>query len=62
MLPMKHSVLILNISMHNNIQKRRITKMKNYIAPKMDIVLLDVENVITSSSEDIEVEAGELFG
>ena len=36
--------------------------MKNYIAPKMDIVLLDVENVITSSSEDIEVEAGELFG
>ena len=26
--------------------------MKNYIAPKMDIVLLDVENVITASDDD----------
>ncbi len=36
--------------------------MKNYIAPKMDIVLLDVENVITSSGEDNEVDAGDVFG
>lgn len=36
--------------------------MKNYIAPEMDIVLLDVENVITSSSEDNEVDADDIFG
>lgn len=34
--------------------------MKKYISPKMDVVLLDVENIITSS--DNEVDAGDLFG
>ena len=34
--------------------------MKNYIAPKMDIVLLDVENIITSS-QDNEIDAGDIF-
>ena len=34
--------------------------MKNYIAPKMDIVLLDVENIITSSDE--EEYANSIFG
>ena len=33
--------------------------MKNYIAPKMDIVLLDVENIITDS--DNEIDAGDIF-
>lgn len=33
--------------------------MKNYIAPKMDIVLLQVEDIITSS--DNEVDAGDVF-
>lgn len=33
--------------------------MKNYIAPKMDIVLLKVEDIITSS--DNEVGADSLF-
>ena len=32
--------------------------MKNYIAPQMDIVLLDVENVITSSQIDNELDLG----
>ncbi len=36
--------------------------MKNYIAPEMDIVLLDVENVITASEGDNEIGAGDLFG
>ena len=35
--------------------------MKNYIAPKMDIVLLDVENIITSS-QDNEIDEGDFFG
>lgn len=35
--------------------------MKNYIAPQMDIVLLDIEDVITVSN-DIEVGAGDIFG
>lgn len=34
--------------------------MKNYIAPEMDIVLLQVEDIITSS--DNEVEAGDILG
>ena len=34
--------------------------MKNYIAPQMDIVLLDIEDVITVSN-DIEVGAGDIF-
>lgn len=34
--------------------------MKNYIAPEMDIVLLDVENIITSS-QDNEIDAGDIF-
>ncbi len=36
--------------------------MKNYIAPQMDIVLLDIEDVITVSNGDIEVGAGDIFG
>ena len=40
--------------------KRRILKMKNYIAPEMDIVLLQVEDIITSS--DNEVDAGDILG
>lgn len=35
--------------------------MKNYIAPQMDIVLLDIEDVITVSYNDIEVDVGEIF-
>ncbi|MGN1047066.1 MAG: hypothetical protein ACI4QZ_00465 [Eubacteriales bacterium] len=35
--------------------------MKKYIAPKMDIVALDVENVITASGGDHEIDAGDLF-
>lgn len=35
--------------------------MKNYIAPEMDIVLLDVENIITSS-QDNEIAADNIFG
>ena len=35
--------------------------MKNYIAPKMDIVLLDVENVITTSGDN-NVDMDDLFG
>ncbi len=35
--------------------------MKNYIAPQMDIVLLDVENVITSSQNDNELDEGDFF-
>ena len=34
--------------------------MKNYIAPEMDIVLLQVEDIITSSG-DMEIEAGDIF-
>lgn len=34
--------------------------MKNYIAPEMDIVLLQVEDIITSS--DNEVDAGDILG
>lgn len=34
--------------------------MKNYIAPEMDIVLLQVEDIIKSS--DNEVDAGDIFG
>ncbi len=37
-------------------------RMKNYIAPQMDIVLLDIEDVITVSNGDIEVGAGDIFG
>ena len=37
-------------------------RMKNYIAPQMDIVLLDIEDVITVSNGDIEVGAGNIFG
>lgn len=36
--------------------------MKNYIAPKMDIVLLDVEDIITTSENDNEVGASDIFG
>lgn len=36
-------------------------RMKNYIAPQMDIVLLDIEDVITVSNGDIEVGAGDIF-
>ncbi len=36
--------------------------MKNYIAPQMDIVLLDIEDVITTSVGDIEVDANKFFG
>ncbi len=36
--------------------------MKNYIAPQMDIVLLDIEDVITASSSDMEVDVSEIFG
>ena len=35
--------------------------MKNYIAPQMDIVLLRLEDIITSSAFDEEVEAGDIF-
>lgn len=36
--------------------------MKNYIAPKMDIVLLQVEDIITSSiDKGGDVEAGDIF-
>lgn len=34
--------------------------MKKYIAPQMNIVLLEVENIITTS--DHEIPAGDLFG
>ena len=34
--------------------------MKNYIAPQMDIVLLDIEDVITESNGDIGVCAGDI--
>lgn len=30
--------------------------MKNYIAPEMDIVLLNAENIITSSDNEISAE------
>lgn len=36
-------------------------EMKNYIAPQMDIVLLDIEDVITTSTGDIEIGANNLF-
>lgn len=36
--------------------------MKNYIAPQMDIVLLDVENIITASNGDNEIGADDIFG
>lgn len=35
--------------------------MKNYIAPKMDIVLLRLEDIITASIE-FEIGANEIFG
>ncbi len=35
--------------------------MKNYIAPEMDVVLLQVEDIITTSANDNEVEAGDIF-
>ena len=37
-------------------------RMKNYIAPQMDIVLLDIEDVITVSNGDIEVGVDNIFG
>ncbi len=39
-------------------------KMKNYVAPEMKVVLLDVENVITASvieGGDVEVNADRIF-
>ncbi len=41
-------------------EKEDFLKMKNYIAPKMDIVLLDVENVITTSGDN-DFDIGDLF-
>lgn len=35
--------------------------MKNYVAPQMNVVLLEIEDIITSSQLDIELEAGNMF-
>lgn len=38
--------------------------MKNYVVPEMEVVLLDVENVITVSYTDdgVTEDAGNIFG
>ena len=52
--------LIIDFCTHI-IFKRRIPKMKNYIAPEMDIVLLQVEDIITSSDNEVDLEDGSFW-
>lgn len=36
--------------------------MKNYVVPEMEVVLLDVENIITTSYGENEEDAGNILG